>query len=137
MGERSKRRPASSTRRTRSASGRSCSCSSSQRTACLIPDSPSAMWLSLSRSPCPRSEGRGGDVRLLAVLPLVRGLPFLVDVLDAWDVLDGAPGRASGAAHGVHQRLADLVLGGAGLRPCFRSRVKQEKVTSWARGKSR
>src|SRR5262249_33012179 len=55
-------------------------------------------------------------IRLCAVLlPLIRGLPALVDVLDAGNVLDGAPGGSRRAAHRVHQGLADLIVRGAGL----------------------
>ena len=39
----------------------------------------------------------------------------LVQVLDAVDVLDGAPGGAGGAAHGVVQGLHDFIVRGAGL----------------------
>src|SRR5256885_15586643 len=53
--------------------------------------------------------------RLLFLLALEGRLPFLVSVLDVGDVLDGRPGGARASAHRVHQGLADLVLGGAGL----------------------
>src|SRR5687767_3995456 len=60
-----------------------------------------------------RSPGRRHS--LFALLALVGGLPALVDVIDFRDVLDGRPGGARPAAHGIHERLAQLVLGGTGL----------------------
>src|SRR2546430_16683389 len=53
--------------------------------------------------------------RLLFLLALEGRLPFLVSVLDVGDGLDGRPRGARASAHRVHQGLADLVLGGAGL----------------------
>src|SRR5947207_15807614 len=102
----------------RSASGWSWICSSIHWTACLIGASPTAMMPPRAdppRSLAPEAERDRDGGGLLAVLALVPGLPLLVEVLDTRDVLDGAPRGAGGAPHGVVQRLADLVLGGAGL----------------------
>src|SRR2546422_2093060 len=102
-GDRSKRRDASSTSLTRSAAGLSWSWSSSHFTACLIGASPAAI-----RGP-PLATLRAGAV------PFELRLPLLVEVLDSRDVFDGGPCRARRPAHRVHERLADLVVRGAGL----------------------
>src|SRR5437870_11321721 len=99
----SKRRDASSTSLTRSAAGLSWSWSSSHFTACLIGASPAAI-----RGP-PFATLRAG------VVPFELCLPLLVEVLDSRDVFDGGPCRARRPAHRVHERLADLVVRGAGL----------------------
>src|SRR5437773_1722642 len=65
--------------------------------------SASAVW------PPPVATLRAG------VVPLELRLPLLVEVLDSRDVFDGGPCRARRPAHRVHERLADLVVRGAGL----------------------
>src|SRR5436190_1135449 len=94
---------ATSTSLTRSAAGLSWSWSSSHFTACLIGASPAAI-----RGP-PFATLRAG------VVPFELCLPLLVEVLDSRDVFDGGPCRARRPAHRVHERLADLVVRGAGL----------------------
>jgi len=71
------------------------------------------------RRPLRRSErGRRRTAptdRLLSGAFLVLGFVLLVQILDAVNVLDGAPGGTGPAAHGVVERLHDLVFRGAGL----------------------
>src|SRR5437879_6341155 len=77
---------------------------------------------------------RSSVAEALSVLPLELGLPLLVDVLDAGDVLDRRPRRARGPAHRVHERLADLVLGGAGSDPPSCRRMGCAAIVSGGRG---
>src|SRR5262249_30977201 len=67
------------------------------------------------RRPEDRDAGRQTTRALLAGLALELRLSALVEVLDPVDVLDGAPRRPGGPAHGVVERLAQLVFGGTGL----------------------
>src|SRR3989441_935423 len=95
------RSKATTSRATPAAAGSSGSRSSIHFTACLIGASPAA----IAGLPSLAAAGLSLELRL----------PLLVEVLDARDVLDGGPRRARRAAHRVHERLADLVVRGAGL----------------------
>src|SRR5262249_3386733 len=94
----------------RPAGGLPRSCASTLSTA-RLPGSPPAT----TSPPGPPDPSPRRAPQLTSRFTLERGLPLLVQVFHARDVLDGAPGRPRTAAHGVHQGLADLVFGGAGL----------------------